>query len=111
MGETLHTRFTDLSRFGIPPAVAGEPTKEQRRRLGDFSIYIFDKPENVEGLPHVEPDAYGFRWSYEIPERGGDDGQWAATKVYGNVRLTWFAATRGHDERLITLDGALSGLG
>lgn len=111
--ETLEVRAESV---GLPGEAAFDwlaPSRDSRKPYGDFRIDVFPSPRDaarVNWPGESEPDGSGMRWTTLAPEHVGDGWAWLASKVYGNLLLSWWNDHEHSDSRLEALDTLLSEL-
>jgi hypothetical protein len=112
-GEKLYRRANPgIPTLSAPRDILWLP-KDASKRYGDFRIDVFRNRTDAETtvLSSKEPSAGGdIYWKLIPAEHEGDRSVWLATKLYGNVVLSWSNDQERIDARWHRLDSILSDL-
>lgn len=112
--ELAYRRRLDLARMGGGVSDEVSTSGTGSSPYGEFRFWIEVERPTAPGFAlrpvSGRPDSRGIYWTYDIPERPGEHGAWAASKIRRNVKLTWFNATKATDANWEMLNRVLEAL-
>jgi hypothetical protein len=97
-------RPLDLRRMKGGVTVTLNPRAADLAKYGEFRFVIqTERPReplfDAMTPPHKPLSTGGVYWSWQPPDGGSDEPQWAVSKYLRNVKLVWF--TDAHDRRAL----------